>query len=163
MLGRDVQMRTGTEATAGRAARRVYILDRLREAGSIMVGDVATNLSTSEMTIRRDLNVLEADGLVRRIHGGAVLVTNRAYEPTFREKSVQFVDEKRRIGVAAAALVEPGDTIILSPGTTTLEVAHNLAGRPNLTVVTSAINIATDLAGDPDIDVIVTEIGRAHV
>ena len=156
MVTRDVQVRTGADSAAGRVARREYILERLRQAGSILVGDVAVELATSEMTIRRDLAGLEADGLVRRIHGGAVLVTGRAYEPTFREKAGQFVDEKRRIGTAAASLVEAGDTIILSPGTTTLEVARNLSGHPNLTVVTSAINIAYELAADPEVDVIVT-------
>jgi DeoR/GlpR family transcriptional regulator of sugar metabolism len=136
--------------------RRERILDRLRTAGNVMVGDLATDLATSEMTIRRDLKGLEAEGLVRRIHGGALLVTSRAYEPSFHEKSAQFVEEKRRIGAAAAALVRAGDTIILSPGTTNLEVARHLAGRTNLTVVTSAVNIAIELAADPDIDVIVT-------
>ena len=84
--------------------------------------------------------------MVRRIHGGALLVASRAYEPTFREKSGQFVDEKRRIGAAAAALVESGDTVILSPGTTTMEVARHLSGLRNLTVITSAVNIAAELA-----------------
>ena len=122
----------------------------------MLVCDLALEMATSEMTIRRDLKALEAEGLVRRIHGGALLVPSRAYEPTFREKSHQFVEEKRRIGAAAAAMVEPGDTIILSPGTTTMEVARHLAGRRNVTVVTSAVNIAVELAGDPEIEVIVT-------
>src|SRR5205085_9688434 len=73
-----------------------------------------------------------------------------------REKTRQLVDEKRRSGAAAAGLVAPGDTIILSPGTTTMEVARQLSGRRNVTVVTSAVNIAAELAGDPEIDVIVT-------
>jgi len=159
MVAKAVQDRTDSDGSGGgpnRNARREHILERLRTDGSALVSDLADDLATSEMTIRRDLNLLEAEGLVRRIHGGAVLVTSRAYEPTFREKSAQFVDEKRRIGAAAAALVEPGDTIILSPGTTTMEVARHLSGRQNLTVVTSAVNIAAELASDPEIDVIVT-------
>lgn len=156
MVTRAVQVRTGSDNGPARVARRERILDRLRTSGSVLVTDLASDLSTSEMTIRRDLKGLEAEGLVRRIHGGALLVSSRAYEPTFREKSGQFVEEKRRIGAAAAALVQPGDTIILSPGTTTMEVARQLAGRANLTVVTSAVNIAMELAADPEIDVIVT-------
>jgi DeoR family fructose operon transcriptional repressor len=113
-------------------------------------------MATSEMTIRRDLKQLESEGLVRRVHGGALLVPSRAYEPTFREKSRQFVEEKRRIGAAAAAMVEPGDTIILSPGTTTMEVARHLVGVRNVTVITTAVNIAVELASNPDVDVIVT-------
>src|SRR6516165_2738772 len=107
----DVQVRTLSDNGPARALRRERILDRLRSTGSVLVGDLATDLATSEMTIRRDLKGLEAEGLVRRIHGGALLVTSRAYEPSFREKSAQFVAEKRRIGAAAAALVQPGDTI----------------------------------------------------
>ncbi len=156
MVVQPVQVRSDSDTTAARLARRDRILDRLRTAGSVLVGDLANDLATSEMTIRRDLKVLEAEGLVRRVHGGALLIPSRAYEPTFREKSRQFVEEKRRIGAAAAKLVEPGDTIILSPGTTTMEIARHLAGLRNVTVITSAVNIAAELAGDPDIDVIVT-------
>src|SRR5438105_4801968 len=156
MVTRAVQVRTDSDIGPGPTLRRDRILDRLRTAGNVLVADLATNLATSEMTIRRDLKLLEADGLVRRVHGGALLVPSRAYEPTFREKSRQFVEEKRRIGAAAAALIEPGDTIILSPGTTTMEVARHIAGLRNVTVITSAVNIAAQLAGDPEIDVIVT-------
>jgi DeoR/GlpR family transcriptional regulator of sugar metabolism len=136
--------------------RRDRILDRLRTAGNVLVADLASDLATSEMTIRRDLRLLESEGLVRRVHGGALLVPSRAYEPTFREKSRQFVEEKRRIGAAAAAMVEPGDTIILSPGTTTMELARHLSIARNVTVITSAVNIAAELASYPEIDVIVT-------
>ena len=94
----------------------------------MFVGDLAADLTMSEMTIRRDLKALEDEGLARRIHGGALPAPNRAYEPSCRERSRQFVDEKRRIGAAAAALVESGDSLILSPGTTTMEVAHHLKG-----------------------------------
>src|SRR4051794_15408273 len=156
MVARPVQVRSISDTTGGRVARRDLILDRLRTSGSVLVGDLSADLATSDMTIRRDLKLLEGEGLVRRIHGGALLVPNRAYEPTFREKSRQFVDEKRRIGAAAAALVEPGDTLILSPGTTTMQVARHLREARNLTVITSAVNIAAELAGDPDIDVVVT-------
>ena len=150
------QARSDSDTGQARSERRDRILDRLRTAGSVLVGDLAADLVTSEMTIRRDLKALESEGLVRRIHGGALLVPSRAYEPTFREKSRQFVEEKRRIGAAAATLVESGDTLILSPGTTTMEVARHLTGLRNLTVVTSAVNIAAELAPDPEIDVIVT-------
>ncbi|MBV9355097.1 MAG: DeoR/GlpR transcriptional regulator [Chloroflexi bacterium] len=136
--------------------RRDQILAHLRSHGNVLVADLAVSLDTSEITIRRDLKLLEAEGVVRRIHGGAVLVPNRTYEPTFLEKSRQLMDEKRRIGAAAAKLVNDGDAIILGPGTTTMEVARQLHGRRNLTVVTSAVNVAAQLAGEPEIEVIVT-------
>src|ERR1700738_1792876 len=107
------QSRSDSDTNGRGAARRDRILDRLRTSGSVLVGDLAAELVTSEMTIRRDLKALENEGLVRRIHGGALLVPSRAFEPTFREKSRQYVDEKRRIGAAADALVQSGDTIIL--------------------------------------------------
>src|SRR3981081_228429 len=138
------QTRSDSDRSATRAQRHGRILDRLRTSGNVWVADLAPDLIMSEMTIRRDLRALEREGLVRRIHGGAVLLPSRADEPTYREKSRQFVDEKRRIGAAAAALVESGDTIILSPGTTTMEVARHLSGVRNLTVITSAVNIAAE-------------------
>jgi DeoR/GlpR family transcriptional regulator of sugar metabolism len=156
MVARTDEPRSDSDTSVSRAERRDRILDHLRTSGSVMVGDLAADLVMSEMTIRRDLKALESEGLVRRIHGGALLVPSRAYEPTFREKSRQFIDEKRRIGAAAAALVESGDTIILGPGTTTMEVARHLKGLRNLTVVTSAVNIAAELAPNPEIDVVVT-------
>src|ERR687885_1066225 len=156
MVARFDRSRSDSDTGPARTARWDRILDRLRTSGSVLVCDLALEMATSEMTIRRDLKALEAEGLVRRIHGGALLVPSRAYEPSFREKSRQFVDEKRRIGAAAATLVESGDTLILSPGTTPMEVARHLSGLRNLTVVTSAVNIAAELAPDPEIDVIVT-------
>jgi DeoR/GlpR family transcriptional regulator of sugar metabolism len=156
MVARIDEHRSDSDTNVSRVERRDRILDHLRTSGSVMVGDLAADLVMSEMTIRRDLKALESEGLVRRIHGGALLIPSRAYEPTFREKSRQFIDEKRRIGAAAAALVESGDTIILGPGTTTIEVARHLSGLRNLTVVTSAVNIAAELAPNPDIDVVVT-------
>jgi DeoR/GlpR family transcriptional regulator of sugar metabolism len=156
MIARVDENRSNSDTNVRRVERRDRILDHLRTSGSAMVGDLAADLVMSEMTIRRDLKALESEGLVRRIHGGALLIPSRAYEPTFREKARQFIDEKRRIGAAAAALVESGDTIILGPGTTTIEVARHLTGLRNLTVVTSAVNIAAELALNPDIDVVVT-------
>ena len=150
------RIRSASDTVGGRVSRKQLIVERLRTAGNVLVSSLAVDLATSEMTIRRDLKELEAEGLVRRIHGGALLVSSRAYEPTFREKSRQFVEEKRRIGARAAELVESGDTIILSPGTTTMEVARHLKGHRNITVVTSAVNIAAELAVHPEIDVIVT-------
>jgi DeoR family fructose operon transcriptional repressor len=156
VASKTVRIRSVSDTAQVRATRRDQIVDRLRTHGNVVVTELADELSASEMTIRRDLNELEAEGLVRRVHGGAVLVPSRTYEPTFREKSRQFVEEKRRIGARAADLVETGDTIILSPGTTTMEIARHLAGKRNLTVVTNAANIAATLAGDQHIEVIVT-------
>jgi DeoR/GlpR family transcriptional regulator of sugar metabolism len=138
------------------AVRREGILARLRSVGSVTVGDLASAFETSDATIRRDLGVLEDDGLLRRIHGGAVSVITRAYEPTFSEKSRQFIEEKRRIATVAAEMVHPGDTLILSPGTTTAEIGRCLHGHRNLTLITPAVNIAADMAANPNIEVIVT-------
>src|SRR5207244_10940732 len=118
------------------------LLESVRTLVTRLANDYTNTLTTPEITTHPVLTTLESEGLLRRIHGGALLVPSRDYEPTFREKSRQFVDEKRRIGAAAATLVESGDTIILSPGTTTMEVARHLDGLRNVTVVTSAVNIA---------------------
>jgi DeoR/GlpR family transcriptional regulator of sugar metabolism len=156
MVTQDVRERSDSDTAAGKLGRRDQILAHLRFSGNVLVSELAASLATSEVTIRRDLKLLETEGLVRRIHGGAIVIPSRAYEPTFLEKSRQFMDEKRRVGAAAAGLVDDGDAIILSPGTTTMEVARHLRGRRNLTVVTTAVNIAAELAGEPEIEVIVT-------
>jgi len=78
MVARPVQVRSLSDTSPGPVARRDRILDRLRTAGNVLVGDLALDLATSEMTIRRDLKLLETEGLVRRVHGGALLVPSRA-------------------------------------------------------------------------------------
>ncbi len=136
--------------------RRNYILKAVEDRGSVTVVDLAQRLDVSMMTIRRDLVELEKEGAIRRVHGGAVSARGRSYEPMYPMRAGVMMDEKGRIGRAAAGLVADGDSIALDIGTTTLEIARNLAGRRNITVLTPSLHIANIFLGQSEIRLVVT-------
>ncbi len=121
------------------------ILEQLSRNGSVSVADLAGSFSVSVATIRRDLQLLEQQRLVGRVHGGAV-ASGVLYELPLRYKAARQQEEKRRIALAAAQLVADGMTVGLTGGTTTTEVARSLVERSGLTVVTNALNLASELA-----------------
>jgi DeoR/GlpR family transcriptional regulator of sugar metabolism len=131
-------------------ARRAFILGEIETRGSVSVADLAERLTVSEMTIRRDLADLRKEGLVRRVHGGAVSARGRGFEPPLLLRSQDNGEAKERIGAAAAELVADGDSLALDIGTTTLEVARNLLGRHNLTIITPSLHIANLLFNQVD-------------
>jgi DeoR/GlpR family transcriptional regulator of sugar metabolism len=137
------------------------ILSALQHSGSVSVESLSKDLDVSLVTIRRDLDSLELQGLLRRTHGGAVSIEPLFYEPFRNDRSFQaqvekFADEKRRIGRAAAALIEDGEIIAITPGTTTTEVIRGLPRQRKITVVTSTVNVAMELSKRKDLDVFVT-------
>ncbi|MFA5057906.1 MAG: DeoR/GlpR family DNA-binding transcription regulator [Opitutaceae bacterium] len=119
----------------------------IRDSGVIRVENLSDRLQVSLATVRRDLDQLERNGAIRRVHGGAVSVEGRLDEPVFEDKSARAVREKRRIAEAALAFVEEGDTIYLDGGSTVLELARLLRERTSLTVVTNSLHAAQALAG----------------
>jgi DeoR family transcriptional regulator of aga operon len=130
------------------------------------VDDLSNELRVSVVTIRRDLDTLEQRGLLRRTHGGAVSIEPLFYEPfkkdrTFLAQLEHLADEKHRIGRAAAALIAPGETIAITPGTTTAEVIRGLPLNSSITVVTNTVNIAMELSKRKDVSVFVTG-GHLH-
>jgi DeoR/GlpR family transcriptional regulator of sugar metabolism len=123
--------------------RQSLILEDIRRAGSARVSDLTQRLGVSDMTIRRDLEVLARTGLIEKVHGGAVLPgAPSSHEPGFEAKSVLERPEKEAIARAAAALVVPGTAIALSAGTTTFALAHYLLDIPGLTIVTNSMRVA---------------------
>jgi DeoR/GlpR family transcriptional regulator of sugar metabolism len=123
--------------------RQSLILEDIRRAGSARVSDLTQRLGVSDMTIRRDLEVLARAGLIEKVHGGAVLPgAPSSHEPGFEAKSVLERPEKEAIARAAAALVVPGTAIALSAGTTTFALAHYLLDIPGLTIVTNSMRVA---------------------
>ena len=134
--------------------RRRALLDAMQRDGEIQVRQLAADLGCSEMTIRRDLDALSRDGAVRRVHGGAVRpMSLRRDEPPYALRALANLDAKQRIGRAAAGLVADGETVILGGGTTALEVARALRGRP-LTVLSLGLRAQLELADDPAIGLI---------
>ncbi len=136
--------------------RQRRILQRLQEHEVVRVSDLATELGVSPMTIRRDLKALETRHGIQRVHGGALLDDRALSERPLSEREVVNAAEKRRIGRAAAELVQDGDTIIIGGGTTTAELARHLVDRQDLLVITPTINIAAILADCPGVTVLIT-------
>jgi DeoR/GlpR family transcriptional regulator of sugar metabolism len=139
--------------------RHKLIVDELRRQGAVRVSELTRLLDVSEMTIRRDLDALAAAGLLEKVHGGATLRGGlSADEPGFEAKSERQLREKEAIARAAARLVEPGQSIGLTAGTTTWRLAHHLARVPDLTVVTNSIQVANVLHREPrpDLTVVLT-------
>lgn len=122
--------------------RQERILDEVRVTGGVRVTDLVDLLGVSDMTVRRDIALLARKGLVARVHGGVTSVSGRsADEPGFAVKSGLQTAEKRAIAAAAARLVGPGDSVVLSAGTTTYEVARQLLRVPQLTVITNSVPV----------------------
>jgi DeoR/GlpR family transcriptional regulator of sugar metabolism len=130
--------------------RRSLILRVLNSAGAVRVADLATDLDVSEMTVRRDLDALDALDQLRKVHGGAVTRHKRGEEPWSAVKAGQQRAEKAAIAAVAAETVEDGMTIAIGAGTTTTELARSLRQRPSITVITNSISVfreMTDPAG----------------
>jgi len=136
--------------------RRRAILDLLTHQGRVLVTELAGKFETSQVTIRKDLEILHTHGLVHRTHGGALPARDGALEdPTLREKEKLHRQEKLRIADSAAEKVKEGQVLILDSGTTTTAIARALRNFKNLTIITNAVNIAAELAGTA-VEVILT-------
>ncbi len=123
--------------------RRSAILAIVNEFGGARVSELVDQLGVSDMTVRRDIERLDGEGLLERVHGGALAVVPRATdEPGFGAKSALMTAEKHAIALAAARMVRPGSTIGISAGTTTYELARAIRDVPHLTVVTNSVPVA---------------------
>lgn len=141
------------------AQRRSLILAELGRDGTVRVADLVEQLGVSDMTVRRDLQVLHRQGLLEKVHGGAMaLAEPSTAEPGFEVKSARRQPEKEAIGLRAASLVRPGSAIAVSAGTTTHAFAPHLVDIPDLTVVTNSVWVADLLhrSGAKSISVLVT-------
>ncbi len=139
--------------------RQALILDRVRTSGAVRVVELARELDVSDMTVRRDLEVLHEQGLLEKVHGGATALSGLAsYEPGFTAKTSLQQAEKAAIAAAAVELVEPGMSIAISAGTTTHVLARRVAEVPGVTIVTNSIRVADVLhrTGRRDQTVILT-------
>jgi DeoR/GlpR family transcriptional regulator of sugar metabolism len=139
--------------------RQARILAELRRNGAVRVSDLIDMLGVSDMTVRRDLEQLASDGVARKVHGGAVLTGQVAFEPGFAAKSQLAQGVKQAIAARAAELIRPGAAIGLSAGTTTWAMARHVATIPGLTVVTNSTTVAeaiTELDTTRQVTVILT-------
>jgi DeoR family transcriptional regulator of aga operon len=135
--------------------RRALILESLEKYGQVDVPTLSKDLQVSDVTIRNDLIKLEEKNMLIRARGGAIKIDRVATDISLSDKNKQHYEEKRRIGRAAAKLVEDGDTIILDSGSTTMEIARNLHHLQNVTVITNALNVANQMADHQHANVII--------
>jgi DeoR/GlpR family transcriptional regulator of sugar metabolism len=123
--------------------RRALILDEVRRRGGVRVNELTRKLSVSDMTVRRDLDALARQGVIEKVHGGAVPVVEAStHEPGFEVKSTLELTAKEDIARVAATMAVPGSAIALSGGTTTYALAQHLLDVPELTVVTNSVRVA---------------------
>lgn len=125
------------------AARKDMLLDRLRRDGKIVAKEIAAELGISEDSIRRDLRELDAAGLAVRVYGGALPASPAVAD--YASRSVVATDSKRRVAVAAVAMIRPGATVILDGGTTALAIVDALPRTVDCTIITHSPTIAAAL------------------
>ncbi len=126
--------------------RQQRILDIVSSRRAARLEDLSNALGVSVATARRDVDELGAQGLLRRVHGGAVAIDVQR-EPHFEAKAVEAADEKERIAARAVGLLDPDDTVYLDSGSTVLAAARLLRGWDRLTVVTNSLPVAIELGG----------------
>lgn len=136
------------------AERQQEIVRIARRDGRVDVGDLAELLDVTTETVRRDLTILERQGLLRRVHGGALPVERLRFEPGVAERSSAMTAEKQRIAKAALAHLPDGGSVLVDAGTTTALLAEALPDDRDLTVVTNALPIALALSARPRLTVL---------
>ena len=134
--------------------RHRKILDLLSDRPEVSVSELSTHFGVTTMTIRRDLDQLEQRGQVRRVHGGAVLAAPSVVAFSFQERRQTHLPEKEAVARAAAGMLEPGMTVIMDTGTTTLEVASAMGGIPDLRVLTTSLAIASRFLAHRNVELI---------
>jgi DeoR family transcriptional regulator of aga operon len=134
--------------------RQQRLLRYIEQQQRITVNQIVAQFDVSLATARRDLEILADQGKVQRVHGGAIAVRLASPEPPILQRASEQASEKVRIGQAAADLIHAGETVFLSSGTTVLEVARQLHGKRNLTVITNSVLVVNELANTNDITVI---------
>lgn len=136
--------------------RRIEILDKIDKQNSVTVEDLAQAYKVTGATIRKDLEMLEKKGYLKRTHGGAVINDESRNEMTFLQKHKEVSIEKENIGKYAATLVNEGDTIIVDASSTTIQMVKYIKNIKNINVITNSIDIVAELADIPGIQVIST-------
>ncbi len=136
--------------------RQQEIVRLTQQLGKVAVRELADRFAVSEVTIRSDLAVLDQKKLLVRSRGGALINSELSRELSLKEKRHCYSALKQQLGAAAAALIRDGDRVILDSGTTTQQVAANLASHKDLIVMTNGLNIAMELAQSEEVEVMLT-------
>jgi DeoR family transcriptional regulator of aga operon len=159
-LDDDISALSSATESSGSDIRREQLLSFIQTHEFVRIYDLARQFGVSEVTIRSDVDILARRGGIRRVRGGAMRVVEAVPEVDYEARVSSYLPEKRAIGQAAAAMLSPGDSVILDVGTTAMAIAHAIADREdltNLTIFTPGLNIALALErAIPRVEVVVT-------
>lgn len=133
--------------------RRSAIIEILDRSGFVNAQELSAKFNVTSETIRRDLEYIEREGIAHRVHGGAVSVRGSAKESAYQQRKGEHSSEKKAIAAFAAEMVSAGDTVLLAPGTTTLEVASFLRDKQDVTIITNSLPVAMELADSSGLNV----------
>lgn len=149
------QMKTNNEHKVFQEERLRGIMKILERENRVLITDLCKIFNTTAVTIRKDLDMLESEGVLKRTHGGAILHKPLFHGLALNEKEKLNAEEKKRIADEAVKLISEGDVVILDSGSTTTQLARNMKNLKGITVITNAVNIALELATS-DVDIILT-------
>lgn len=138
-----------------KSTRHSQIKQLVESNGHVTVQELNERLKVSEATVRRDLEQLAQMGWVRRTHGGAVKVERATKEPAILHRQTEYEEQKRRIGEAAATLVQPGHTIFMGSGSTVAAIVPHIGDIDGLTVISNSLPVVNQVAGMTNIELIV--------
>ncbi|WP_410813204.1 DeoR/GlpR family DNA-binding transcription regulator [Micromonospora sp. 067-2] len=143
-----------TDEPTGPRERRDIIRRRVVDEGYVRIEELASTHRVSLMTVHRDLDVLQSEGWLRKVRGGATAQPSALYHGDVRHRVEAMADVKRQLAETALTLVEPGQSIMIDESTTGLSLAGLLPTRGPLTVITNFLAVVNRLAGEPGIDLI---------
>jgi DeoR/GlpR family transcriptional regulator of sugar metabolism len=135
--------------------RYTLILQMIQDQQKMSIIDLSNQLGVSEITIRRDLKDLVDRGMVHRIYGGAIIAQSNPIDSPILQRLNEDKEIKEKIGQAAAALVQDGETVFIGSGSTTAYVARQLVNKRGITVITNALNVGMELANSEGVTVVV--------
>ena len=148
-------MESNNELKVFQEERLRVIMKKLEQENRVLINDLSKFFNTTPVTIRKDLDSLESQGLLKRTHGGAILQKSLFHGLNLNEKEKLNAEEKKRIADEAVKLISKGDVVILDSGSTTTQLARNMKNLKDVTVITTAVNIALELINS-DLEVIIT-------
>ncbi|MBR7116083.1 MAG: DeoR/GlpR transcriptional regulator [Clostridia bacterium] len=134
--------------------RRAEIVELLQKNGSVRVAELSKLYSVSEVTVRSDLEYLESQGQLSRVHGGAVGTGKLYANMDLSERYMTNAQSKRALATVAAELIENNDTIMMNAGTTLAYVLHCIQGKKNVSIVTNSVQNALEISSYPGVNVI---------
>jgi DeoR/GlpR family transcriptional regulator of sugar metabolism len=141
--------------TISQTQRLEIMRKQLSANGEILVSKLAPEFKVSEMTVRRDIEILESQGDALRTHGGAVLAKRLTFEFTFKANQQKSLEQKKAIAAAAVKHISDGEVILLDTGTTTLEIARAIVlEKRKITVITTSLAIVSELQFVADVETI---------